>query len=121
MSWDLHGSLEGRPQVFKLFRTVKALTAAVARHERLFTQLGIKLGEHSKAVDALQKLAPVNLAAEITTLAGQVAAMRATHQRFQGRFDKYIALEGKPDSDEPDDPKWRALMTLQQPNGQRGE
>jgi hypothetical protein len=97
-------------------RVVKALADVVARHDRHFTQLGIKLGEHTKAIAALEKTAPVNLAAEVTSLAEQVSRLRATHQRFQGRFDKYIALEhddSQRDDDAVDDPKWNALMALQ--------
>lgn len=98
-------------------RVEKDLRTTLARHERMLTQAGIKFGEHAKQLAALDKVAPVNLAAEVVSLSEQVSRLRATHQRFQGRFDKYVALEAdepRDDDLESDDPKWLALMRLQQ-------
>jgi hypothetical protein len=114
--------------VYSGSRAVRGLQATVARHERMLTQAAIKLGENKKEFEEawsvlrkLENLAPVNLAAEITSLSEQVARLRHTHQRFQGRFDKYVALERERDDepDEPDDERWQALMSLQRqtPNG----
>lgn len=100
--------------IYDLSKTVTSLLGQASRHERLFTQVGIKLGE-------LKKESPVALAAEVAALSEAVARLKATQQRFQGRFDQYMgqeraeALDGNDDG--PDDPKWRALMQLQQRNG----
>lgn len=93
-------------------RQLSAMAGQLALCERRFTTFAIKLGE-------LQKASPVNLAAEVVSLGDAVARLRATHQRFQGRFDQYMgqARDERDDPDEPDDPKWRALMQLQHGNG----
>lgn len=41
----------------------------------------------------LEKKSPVNLAAEVATLADAVARVAATHRRFAGRFDMYVAKQ----------------------------
>lgn len=89
-----------------LRKDVNSLRGQASTFERRFVNTAIKLGE-------LQKISPVNLAAEVASLAEAVARLRATHQRFQGRFDQYMGQERDGESDEPDDPKWRALMALQ--------
>lgn len=98
--------------ILKLHDDVTSLRGTASAFERRFVNTAIKLGE-------LQKASPVNLAAEVVALGEAVARMRATHQRFQGRFDQYVTQQIDTDQDVPDDPKWRALMQLQQggPNG----
>ena len=103
-------------------RAVRTLRGQIGRHERMLTQASIKLGELRQDISTLQKVAPVNLAAEVVSLGEQVSRLRATHQRFQGRFDKYVALESPSENGDElplvDDPKWHALMQLQrQSNG----
>lgn len=90
-----------------LRKDVSSLRGTASTFERRFVNIGIKLGELTKA-------SPANLAAEVVSLGEAVARLRATHQRFQGRFDQYVSQgAGAQHDDEPDDPKWRALMQLQ--------
>lgn len=95
-----------------LRQQAKSTAGQCARFESRFVTVGIKLGE-------LQKASPVNLAAEVAALSEAVARLRATHQRFQGRFDQYMGQEREQRADdEPADEKWQALMQLQrQSNG----
>lgn len=93
--------------IFSLRKDANSLLGTAATFERRFVNIGIKLGE-------LQKASPVNLAAEVVALSEAVARLRATHQRFQGRFDQYMGQEREQRDELPDDPKWRALMSLQQ-------
>lgn len=92
---------------------VNSLRGTASTFERRFVNIGIKLGE-------LQKASPVNLAAEVVSLGEAVARLRATHQRFQGRFDQYVTQGAGADDDGPDDPAWRALMQLQQQGNGHG-
>jgi hypothetical protein len=90
--------------------TLRGMAGQHALHERRFTNYAIKLGE-------LQKQSPTQLAAEVGALAEAVQRLRATQQRFQGRFDQYVgqhepAVQGN--GAESDDPKWLALMRAQQ-------
>lgn len=88
---------------------VTSLRGMASTFERRFVNTAIKLGE-------LQKASPANLAAEVVSLGEAVARLKATHQRFQGRFDQYVTqqLDDSSSDNQPDDPKWLALMQLQQ-------
>src|SRR5262245_57548321 len=102
--------------IFSLRHRLSAMAGQCERFERRFTTVGIKLGELTKA-------SPVNLAAEVVSLSDAVARLRATHQRFQGRFDQYMGQqreEVENNFDGSDDPRWRALMRSQQQAGNGG-
>src|SRR5262245_29645342 len=94
--------------IFSLRHRLSAMAGQCERFERRFTTVGIKLGELTKA-------SPVNLAAEVVSLSDAVARLRATHQRFQGRFDQYMGQERaeEPQEDGMDDPRFAALITAQ--------
>lgn len=97
--------------IFDQRNELSSLRGTASTFERRFVTIGIKLGELTKA-------SPVNLAAEVVSLGEAVARLRATHQRFQGRFDQYMGQErAVDDQNESDDPKWLALMQLQKGNG----
>lgn len=90
---------------------VTSLRGTNSTFERRFVNTAIKLGELTKA-------SPASLAAEVAALDDAVSRLRATQQRFQGRFDQYMSQQHiDMRDDQPDDPKWRALMTLQQQKG----
>jgi hypothetical protein len=70
----------------------------------------------------VEKQSPTTLAAEVAELSEAVARLKATHQRFQGRFDQFVTqqLDTGDVGDAVDDPKWNALMraqSAQKPNG----
>jgi len=53
----------------------------------------VRLEKLEKLAGELKSTAPISLAAEVAGLTEAVARLKATHQRFAGRFDAYVHHE----------------------------
>jgi len=78
-------------------------------------------------ISDVKRTAPISLAAEVAGLTEAVARLRATHQRFAGRFDAAMSKRQQPmtfdgSTGEPiDDDELAAELALQRaPNGAPG-
>lgn len=87
-------------------RTLRGMAGQCERFERRFVNVGIKLGELTKA-------SPTNLAAEVAALSDAVSRLRQTQMRFQGRFDQYVGQERKGAVDDEPDDEFTAMLKLQ--------
>lgn len=78
--------------------TLKAETRAQASwrstYENAVRSLRVRL-------DSVEKQSPTELAVQVVELRDAVARLAKTQQRFQGRFDQYMAPEARPDNSPP--------------------
>jgi len=100
---------------WSLQKDVTSLLGTASTFERRFVNIGIKLGELTKA-------SPVNLAAEVAALSVAVAKLADTQRKFAGRMDRRYQLDKGRDDDAPaddagvTDAKWLALRAAQDAN-----
>ena len=74
-------------------RLMLVMESQRATTQSALRSLAAKQLEHQKAISECQRAAPTSLAAEVADLAGAVARLRTTHQKFAGRFDQYVGQQ----------------------------
>lgn len=89
----LAASVSGAVWSITLWRRTLALVSQAATMQQSQRALAQKLVQLQNAVSECRRAAPTSLAAEVAALAEAVARLRATHQRFAGRFDQHVSAE----------------------------
>lgn len=99
------------------WRLTRRMDGISEKHAQTCTGYNRLLAQLSAKLNALQLKAPEALAAQVADLAEAVARLRATHQRFAGRFDAtrgrvFDGATGEPLPDDDDD-EIAAMVGLQ--------